>query len=182
VRGEGARCSVERPERARRARCSPRARGERDFRLVQGGCMCVSTSCASLCELASQVVYPYYFVDQPVDVRTARAPPRGLPGAIARHRPIAMPHARPARGRTRGHATRPTAPGRGGRAHPVPRRGAAPHAGADNAYIRITIGMRALIPINDRPECGIGMPPSCNKPCNLQSESRNRSFAPHPTT
>ena len=73
--------------------------------------MCVSTSCASLCELASQVVYPYYFVDQPVpvpDPHPARPPP-------------------PPTARTGD---------RGGRApRPVPRCGAAPHAGADNAYI-----------------------------------------------
>ena len=68
----GGGCSVERPERARRARCRARAARE-TFVMVQGGCMCVSTSCASLCELASQVVYPYYFVDPPVDrARPAR--------------------------------------------------------------------------------------------------------------
>jgi len=59
VRGEGA---VWRGLKGLGARAAARApRGERDFRLVQGGCMCVSTSCASLCELASQVVYPFYF-------------------------------------------------------------------------------------------------------------------------
>jgi hypothetical protein len=83
----GGGCSVERPERARRARCSPRAaRRARDFRLVQGGCMCVSTSCASLCELASQVVYVHiisWTSPSRPELRSSSARPPALRAAAA---------------------------------------------------------------------------------------------------